>query len=155
MTIREKLLSGLLLLIILVIGWLHFKKPVPVLTLHPGIYSESGLQLPDYGHGNIITVKPNGVTTVTPKVTGFPFDVGISGAFAGTYSQLYLTTEIYYYRHMELLAGVGATYPNVHPRVMIAIGYRLPWKRLDNLSIFAGYDLQKPIVGVMARFGSN
>jgi hypothetical protein len=138
--------------------WLHFKHPVKGVVLPIGRTNEETLSLPDYGHGNIVTVKKVGkseVTTVTPKVTGFPFDVGVSGAIGGGSTELYLTTEIFYYRHMELLAGAGITYPIIHPRAMLALGYRLPWKRVDNISFFVGYDLQHPIVGVYARFGSN
>jgi hypothetical protein len=138
--------------------WLHFKHPVKGVVLPVGRTDESTLKLADYGHGNIVTVKKIGkkeVTTITPKVTGFPFDIGASGAFGGSYSELYLTTEIFYYRHCELLAGVGVSYPVVHPRVMLAVGYRLPWKRVDNISLFVGHNTQYPIVGVYARFGSN
>jgi hypothetical protein len=140
------------------LAWLHFKRPIPSATLPVGRTNEEALHLPDYGHGNIITVKrtsKGNVTTVTPKATGFPFDIGASGAFGGGYSELYLTTEVFYYRHCELLTGLGVSYPVVHPRVMLALGYRLPWKRVDNISFFAGYNTQYPIVGVYARFGSN
>lgn len=141
-----------------IVGWLHFKRPIPSLILPVGRTSEDALRLPDYGHGNIITVKKQGnktVTTITPKVTGFPFDIGLSGAIGGGTSDLYLTTEVWYYRHMELLVGGGITYPVVHPRVMLAVGYRLPWKRVDNISLFVGHNTQNVIVGIYARFGSN
>jgi hypothetical protein len=141
-----------------ILGWLHFKHPIKGITLPVGRTDENHLRLPDYGHGNIITVKKVGrteITTVTPKVTGFPFDIGVSGAFGGGYSELYLTTEIFFYRHCELLAGLGASYPTVHPRIMFAVGYRLPWKRVDNISLFIGHNTQYPIVGIYARFGSN
>lgn len=155
--LRYKLLA-LVALIAGIVLWLHVKRPIPVVTLPVGKTDEEALHLPDYGHGNIVTVKKEGnktVTTITPKVTGFPFDFGISGAVGGQNTELYLTTEIFYYRHMELLTGAGVTYPVVHPRFMLALGYRLPWKRVDNISVFAGYDMQHPIVGLYARFGSN
>lgn len=161
MKLRYKL-GAIAAIIAGIVGWLHFKRPVPTVMLPLGRTSEDALHLPDYGHGNIITVKKEGtktVTTVTPKVTGFPFDIGLSGAFGGDYSELYLTTEIFYYRHFELLAGAGVTYGrtvrDIHPRVMLALGYRLPWKRVDNLSLFVGHNTLYPIVGVYARFGSN
>lgn len=138
--------------------WLHFKHPITGVTLHPGRTAEDSLHLPDYGHGNIITVKKIGnktTTTITPKIMGFPFDIGASCAFGGNNTELYLTTEIFYYRHMEILAGAGITYPIVHPRAMIAVGYRLPWKRVDNISLFVGHDTQNIIMGVYGRFGSN
>jgi hypothetical protein len=141
-----------------IVGWLHFKHPIRGATLSPGRTVESALRLPDYGHGNIITVKKvkgKEVTIVTPKTVGFPFDIGASGAFGGGYSELYLTTEIFYYRHCELLAGAGVSYPIIHPRAMLAVGYRLPWKRVDNISFFVGHNTQYPIVGIYARFGSN
>jgi len=150
--------GALVALIAGIVGWLHFKRPIPSVTLPVGRTNEEALHLPDYGHGNIIIVKRDGnrtVTTVTPKVTGFPFDVGLSGAFGGTTTDLYLTTEVYYYRHAELLAGLGVTYPIIHPRAMLALGYRLPWKRVDNISLFAGHNTQNFIVGIYARFGSN
>lgn len=157
MKVRYK--AGALLAVIAgIIGWLHFKRPIPSVTLPLGRTSEDALHLPDYGHGNIIAVKRQGtttVTTVTPKVTGFPFDIGLSGAIGGGTSDLYLTTEVWYYRHIELLVGGGITYPVVHPRVMLAVGYRLPWKRVDNISLFVGYNTQNVIVGIYARFGSN
>jgi len=142
----------------LLLGWLHFKHPVKGVTLLMGKTSEESLHLPDYGHGNVITVKKvkgKMVTIVTPKIFGIPFDIGISGALTGRETEFYLTTEVFYYRHFELLGGAGITYPIIHPRVMGALGYRLPWKRVDNLSVFVGYDLQLPIIGVYARFGSN
>ena len=138
--------------------WLHIKHPIKGIIVPPGTIVESKLKLPDYGHGNKITVKKQGrkeITTVTPIVTGFPFDVGLSGAFGSSESDLYLTTEVWYYRHMELLVGAGITYTVVHPRVMLAVGYRLPWKRVDNISLLVGYNLNNPIVGIYARFGSN
>jgi hypothetical protein len=157
MRLRYKL-SALAAIIGAILLWLHIKHPVKGVVLPPGKFTESGLTLPDYGHGNIITVKQQGnkqVTTITPKITGFPFDIGLSGAIGGGTSDLYLTTEVWYYRHMELLIGGGITYPVVHPRVMIAVGYRLPWKRVDNISLFVGHNTQNVIVGIYARFGSN
>jgi|ERR1019366_606495 hypothetical protein len=150
--------AAVLTLVVVVVGYLHIKHPIPSVTLPVGRTDESKLNLPDYGHGDIITVKRRGnteVTTVTPKVTGFPFDVGLSYAVGSGVSALYLTTEIYYYRHMELLAGVGVTYPVTHPNVMVAVGYRLPYKRVDNVSLFVGHDLQSFIAGAYIRFGSN
>jgi hypothetical protein len=150
--------GALLALISALLIWLHIKHPVKGIVLPPGKTNEEKLRLPDYGHGNIIVVKKVGkkeVTTIVPRAIGFPFDVGMSGAFGGGYNELYLTTEIFYYRHMEILAGLGITYPIIHPRVMLALGYRLPWKRVDNISLFAGYNTQYPIVGIYARFGSN
>lgn len=144
--------------ILAVVLWLHFKQPIPSVTLPMGRTNEAALHLPDYGHGNIITIKKQGnkiITTIAPKVTGFPFDIGLSGAIGGGTSDLYLTTEVWYYRHMELLVGGGLTYPVIHPRVMLAVGYRLPWKRVDNISLFVGHNTQNVIVGIYARFGSN
>ena len=151
-------IAFVLALILGVVSWLHIKRPVPTVTLPVGKTSEDKLRLPDYGHGNIITVKKEGnkeVTTITPKVTGVPFDFGASAAIGGNTTELYLTTEIFYYRHMELLTGAGISYPVIHPRVMFALGYRLPWKRVDNISVFAGYNFNYPIVGIYGRFGSN
>lgn len=155
--LRYKILA-ILLLLTGIVGWLHFKRPIPTVTLPLGRTSENALRLPDYGHGNIITVKKEGdktVTTVTPKAMGFPFDFGVSGAIGGNNTELYFTAEVFYYRHLEILGGVGLTYPVIHPRVMGAVGYRLPWKRVDNLSLFVGHNTQYPIVGMYARFGSN
>src|ERR1700687_5714337 len=115
MRLRYKL-GALAALIAAIVGWLHFKRPIPSVTLPVGRTNEEALRLPDYGHGNIITVKRvrgKEVTTVTPKVTGFPLDFGVSGAFGGNYNSLYLTTEIFFYRHMELLVGGGITYPTI------------------------------------------
>jgi len=163
--LRYKILA-ILALLAGIVGWLHFKRPIPTITL-PGVdgttltkrrTDESKLKLPDYGHGNIIIVKKEGnktVTTITPKVMGMPFDFGASGAIGGKNTELYLTTEIAYYRHAELLTGVGISYPIIHPRVMLAVGYRLPWKDVDNISLFAGYNFNYPIVGIYGRFGSN
>jgi hypothetical protein len=155
--LRYKILA-LVAIVTGIVAWLHFKRPIPTLILPLDKTNEEALRLPDYGHGNIITVKKIGkkeVTTITPKVTGFPFDIGLSGAVGGGNTELYLTTEIFYYRHMELLAGAGITYPIIHPRVILALGYRLPWKRVDNISLFVGYNTQYLVAGVYARFGSN
>lgn len=157
MKLRYKLLSTSAI-IGAVFLWLHFKHPVKGIILPAGKFTEAHLALPNYGHGNIIIVRKQGnkeVTTITPRVTGFPFDVGVSGAIGGGVSDLYLTTEVWYYRHMELLVGLGITYPIIHPRVMLAVGYRLPWKRLDNISLFVGHNTQNVIAGVYMRWGSN
>lgn len=157
MKLRYKI-TILLGFIVCIVGWLHFKRPVPVIALPVGRTSEDALKLPDYGHGNIIITKRVGnrtVTTISPKVTGFPLDFGVSGAIGGNKTELYLTTELFYYRHMEVLIGGGLTYPVIRPRVMLGLGYRLPWKRVDNLSTFVAYNMQYPIVGLYARFGSN
>lgn len=160
MNLRNKVLAALGL-ILSVVGWLHFRHPVPSTAIPLVLNKEQIKEVnhilatsPNYGHG-LIFKNVDGKTTLVPKSVGVPFDIGLSLA-QGPSSQLYLTTEVFYYRHFELLAGVGATIPVVHPRVMGALGYRLPWKRVNNLSLFVGYTTAQEIVaGVYFRFGSN
>ena len=154
MKLRYKVLtlSGLIGALLL---WLHFKHPVKTVTVDGSLSLSSGLHLsPDYGHGYQIK-KVGTKTIITPKVYGMPFDIGLSAA-VGSGFQLYLTTEIFYYRHFELLAGVGGQYNLNRPVAMGALGYRLPWQRLNNISVFVGVNTEKNILaGVYLRFGSN
>ena len=154
MKFRYKL-GGLVLFVSGLLLWLHFKHPIKTVILDGTLSLPSGLHLPpDFGHGYVIK-KVGTKTTIAPKVYGMPFDIGLSVA-VGSGLQLYLTTEIFYYRHFELLAGVGGQYNLNRPIAMTAFGYRLPWKRVDNLSVFTGVNTQKAIIaGLYIRFGSN
>lgn len=142
-------------------AWLHFKRPVPsvVVPIHLTPHQADQLNqathaLPDYGHGTQVVID-HGQTVVKPKTFGMPFDFGLAFA-VGPSSQLYLTAELFYYRHFELLAGAGATFPVLRPRAMIGLGYRLPWKAVDNLSVFIGATTSKEVIaGAYWRFGSN
>lgn len=144
-----------------VVGWLHFRHPVQSVSVSLPQGSDSllvplnGHPLADYGHG-VKLVKQGNKLVLSPKVMGFPFDVGASVALGGRSSQFYLTTEVFYYRHFEVLGGLGITYPVIHPRGMVGFGYRLPWQRLDNVSIFTGLTTaQEFLIGIYWRFGSN
>jgi len=157
MKLRYKL-GGLVLLVSGLLLWLHFKHPIKTVTIDGTLSIPSGLHLPpDFGHGYTIKQSsgPKKTVTITPKVSGFPFDIGLSAA-VGKGTQLYLTTEIFYYRHFELLAGIGGQYNLNRPVAMTGLGYRLPWKRVDNISVFTGVNTEKNIIaGVYLRFGSN
>jgi hypothetical protein len=144
-----------------IVGWLHFRHPVQSVSVSLPQGSDSllvplgGHPLADYGHG-VKLVKQGNKLVVTPKVTGFPFDIGASVALGGRSSQFYLTTEVFYYRHFEILGGLGVTYSVIHPRAVIAVGYRLPWQRLDNVSVFTGLtSASEFIIGIYVRLGSN
>lgn len=149
-------LSGLLGTFLL---WLHFKHPIKGIVIPGGVPTTQTLNLlnhplPDYGHG-VVYKKAGNTLVVTPRVTGFPFDIGIASAFGGGL-QTYITTEIFFYRHFELLGGLGGQYGLRYPVAMAGMGYRLPWKRLDNVSLFTGLNTQKNIIsGIYWRFGSN
>lgn len=158
MRLRYKLLllSGLLCAFLL---WLHIKHPVTgnvIPGISPTVQTLAVLNHPpaDYGHG-VVYKKQGNTLVVTPRATGFPFDLGLATAIGGGL-QTYLTTEIFFYRHCELLGGIGGQYHLTRPVAMLAIGYRMPWKRIDNVSVFAGVNTEKSgIIGVYWRFGSN
>jgi hypothetical protein len=157
MKFRYKLitLSGLLLFLF---GWMHFKHPIKTITVDGTLSVPLGLHLPpNFGHGYTLKQSSGFKHTliITPKAIGFPFDIGLSIAI-GSGIQLYLTTEMFYYRHFELLAGLGGQYHLNRPVAMAALGYRLPWQRVDNISLFTGINTEKAIIaGLYLRFGSN
>ena len=102
------------------------------------------------GHGTIVTKKPNGDVVIMPKTRGFSFDPGLYAGVGG----MGIGLEIAYWYRWNLLTGVQV-YPLV-PNAMVAIGYRLPYERLNNLSIYAGITARKePTVGLFLRFGSS
>lgn len=102
------------------------------------------------GHGVTITKKPNGDVVIKPKTLGFSFDPGLYAGIGGAGIGL----EIGYWYRWNLLTGVQV-YPLV-PNAFIGLGYRLPYARLNNLSVYAGITARKePTIGVFFRFGSS
>lgn len=149
-------LGAIAAVILAVVGWLHFRHPVTGVVLPKGV-SLNQLNKPqgDFGHGFVFKQKGKDIVML-PKVMGFPFDLGATIAMGGRSSQLYLTTEIFFYRHFEVLAGLGITYPVIHPRAFAGLGYRMPWKKLNNLSVVGGISSANEFVlGVYWRFGGS
>lgn len=102
------------------------------------------------GHGTTVTKKPNGDVVITPKTRGFSFDSGLYAGIGG----MGIGLEIGYWHRWNLLTGIQC-YPLV-PNAFVGIGYRLPYARLNNLSVYAGITARKePTVGMFLRFGSS
>jgi hypothetical protein len=105
----------------------------------------------NYNHGTIVTVKPNGTVTVTPKTLGWTFDAGL--AYSNR-NRLSLVCELGFWRRLGWLAGVNV-YPLL-PNAWTAVSYRLQWKKLSNFSLYAGIDTDARFVsGIFWRFGNS
>lgn len=113
--------------------------------------AQGQLNVPTCLHGSIITVTPSGVVTVKVKTIGWTFDVGV--AYSNR-NRLYLTCELGFWRRMGWLIGVDV-YP-LYPNAFTAVAYRIPWRKANNFSIFAGVDTDvKPVMGIFWRFGNG
>lgn len=107
--------------------------------------------VPNYGHGVTVVVKPDGKVVVKPKTRGWTFDAGLAYS---SRNRLSLVCELGYWRRLGWLAGV-TVYP-LYPNAYTAIGYRLPWTKVNNLSVYGGIDTDlKPVFGIFWRFGNS
>lgn len=107
--------------------------------------------VPNYGHGQTVVVKPGGQVIVKPKQIGWSFDPGLS---FDTRNRLSLSCEIAYWRRLGWLAGV-TMYP-IQLSAYTAVSYRLPWAKVNNLSMYGGIDTDlRPVFGIFWRFGNS
>lgn len=104
-----------------------------------------------YGHGSIVTVKPNGKVEVKAKTIGWTFDAGL--AYSNR-NRLSLVCELGFWRRLGWLAGVNL-YP-LYPNAWTAASYRIQWRKLNNFSLYAGIDTDAKFVsGIFWRFGNS
>lgn len=104
-----------------------------------------------YGHGSTVVVKPNGTVTVKPKTIGWSFDAGL--AYSNR-NRLSIACELGYWRRLGWLAGV-TLYP-LAPNAWTAVAYRIQWRKLNNMSLYAGVDTDARFVsGLFWRFGNS
>jgi hypothetical protein len=148
METRTKVGMGIVGALVLAFGlrscFVPSNRPI---TLKP---NEPTLITNGVGHGVIVTSHPNGSVTVKPKTLGWSFDPGIMAGSNG----LNIGMEVGYWYRLNLLVGVQ-WYP-LKPNALIALGYRLPYKRLSNLSVYAGVTTSRePTIGMFLRFGSS
>jgi len=107
--------------------------------------------LPNYGHGETVVVKPNGKVEAKVKTYGWTFDAGL--AYSNR-NRLSIVCELGFYRRLGWLTGVNV-YP-LAPNAWTALSYRLPWKRVNNFSLYGGIDTDaKFVTGVFWRFGNS
>lgn len=110
--------------------------------------------VPNYGHGTRI-VRTNDVLSVAPVVYGLSFDPGFSTDF----TRLGLGLEIGYYKRLGLLVGSNfwqMSRQRFDPTFFIGVGYRLPLRKLSNLSVYTGIDNRKTVtLGLFLRLGNS
>lgn len=110
---------------------------------------------PNYGHGTTTTIKKDGTTEVTSDQFGFSEDFGLSTDFR----KVGVGVEFIYWRRLSLLGGSHFLDLKKQQPVLnlwVGIGYRLPWAKVNNLSIYTGIDTDKrAFVGLFLRMGSS
>ena len=108
----------------------------------------------NYHHGVDITVSKTGELNVVAKTHGFSDDFGVSTDF----HRIGVAMEPYFYKDFHALIGVH--FVNLHTgrldlNMYAALAYRFPFTKLNNLSVYGGYDTDKHIVcGLFLRFWS-
>lgn len=113
--------------------------------------SQDQTNVVNYGHGVVVTVKPNGKVDVKAKTIGWTFDAGL--AYSNR-NRLSLACELGYWRRLGWLVGVNL-YP-LYPNAWTALAYRVQWRKLNNMSLYAGIDTDTKIVtGIFWRFGNS
>lgn len=111
--------------------------------------------IPNYGHGSTVVVGTDGSVKVKPKTKGFSFDPGLSTDF----HHVAVALELAYWRRLSLLTGINiidfnSGYPTLG--AYAGIGYRMPWRKVNNLSAYVGFDTDSRIrTGIFWRFGNS
>jgi len=109
---------------------------------------------PNYHHGVDIIQSKDGSVKLVQKTVGFDSGFGLSTDF----KRIGVGMEPFYYKNFHAL--VGCHFVNLHTGrldldLYVALAYRLPYQRLNNVSIYGGYDTDKHIIGgLYLRFGS-
>lgn len=111
--------------------------------------------IPDYGHGYVVTQPTGKPVEIKPRQIGFPLDIGLSTDFR----RVGVAVEFFYFRRLDLIGGThfaDTRYHNLEFNLYVAAGYRIPWRKLSNLSVFIGVDTNRKVIGgVFHRFGNS
>jgi len=109
----------------------------------------------NYHHGVDIVETKDGKLEVIVKTHGFSDEFGVSTDFY----RIGVAMEPYFYKDFHAL--IGCHFINLHTGrldmdLYIALAYRIPYEKLNNISVYGGYDTDKHIIsGMYLRFGSN
>lgn len=110
--------------------------------------------VPNYGHGTTINVK-NGEVKVTPNSFGLPNDFGLTT----TFRTIGVGTEFLYYKRLSILGGsqfLNLKTQRPQLNLWVGVGYRLPWAKLNNISIYSGINTDKEATaGLFLRLGNS
>lgn len=131
-------------------GLIVVAKRSPTIPVHTTVTA-----VPEWGHGSTTIVSKSGDVQVKPRQFGVPFDFGVSSDF----QSLGVGTEVMYWKQLDIIGGVHFIDLRSSRLVFdayVAIGYRLPYKKLSNLSVFAGVDTERhAIIGLFLRLGNS
>lgn len=109
----------------------------------------------DYGHGSTVVVKKDGTVDVKPKTFGIPNDLGLSTDFRA----VGVANEFAYYKRCSVLGGshfINLKTKELQFNLFIGIGYRLEWKKVNNVTLYTGVDTDKRIfAGLFLRVGND
>jgi hypothetical protein len=111
--------------------------------------------VPNYHHGFDITILKDGSTKVIQKTHGFSSDFGLSTDF----KRIGVAWEPYYYKDFHALLGahfIKLGNAELDLDGYVALAYRLPYQKVNNVSLYGGYDTYNHIIGgVFVRLGSS
>lgn len=111
--------------------------------------------VPNYGHGSVVTYKENREVESRPIYKGFSYDIGLTVDTKA----IGIGEEFYFYKRFGLIAG--SNFYDFKERTMRlhlfgAAGYRIPYEKLNNISVYIGYDTDSKIRGgLFLRFGNS
>jgi hypothetical protein len=88
--------------------------------------------------GVTVDVKKDGTIQVTPKTHGFVLNPLIGFGVNNTGLKGIVGAEIYYYKKLDLIGGMGADQYLSHTAIFVAIGYCPENKLLHNTNIWIG-----------------
>lgn len=175
MKLRYKIIGAIVLVVIVGSYFRRGKVPTDAVTLKPNeagkvtvtpsqiintqrdkITGETHVTItPNYGHGTTTVVDKNGTVTVKGKEVGVSNDFGLSLQ----YDSIGVADEFFYWRRLSLIGGSNfINFRTQKPQLnlWVGVGYRLPFTKLNNLSLYSGIDTARhAIVGLFLRLGNS
>ena len=120
------------------------------------VTTQKGTTVTNGNRGVTIDVKKDGSIVVTPKTHGFVLNPMLGAAVNNTGVKGVLGTELYFYKKLDLLGGIGVDKYLSHTSLFLALGYTPESKWIHNTSIWIGPSIDTTgtkslIVGVSVR----
>lgn len=109
----------------------------------------------EYGHGSKTEVKHNGEVVVKPITYGWSNDIGLSIG----HDSIGVGHEFFYWRRLTVMGSsnfINFKTGELQLDLALGIGYRLPIRKLNNLSIFTSVNTEgKVVTRLFVRFGNS
>jgi hypothetical protein len=115
------------------------KEQIIVKNNEVTVITQKGTTVTNGSRGVTIDVKKDGSVVVTPKTHGFVLNPMLGAGINSTGPKITVGAEVYYYKKLDLLVGIGADKYIANTVGFAGIGYTPESKWIHNTSFYVGY----------------